>query len=138
MNFTSHIILHADDDRDDLSLVYDLFQKHATQVKVEQALNGEEVLHCLQKMQKKNTLPCLILLDINMPKMDGKTALRQIKAAKAFEAIPIVLFTTSNSDEDKAFAQKWGADLVTKPVSYQKLEAIIDEFVHRCKTTVAK
>lgn len=126
-----HIILYAEDDLDDLFIVNQAFEKH-NNLKVIHANNGNEALDILHNLKKVQTLPCLIILDINMPVVDGKEALKKIKSSDNFSNIPVVLFSTSSSRIDNEFAQQWGAELITKPVVYKDVEKLAYEFVKRC------
>ena len=138
MKSPSYTILHADDDVDDLLLVSDLFHKHVDQVIIQHVTDGMQALRKLEQMKQSNTLPCLIILDINMPKLNGKETLLHIKKNEALKQIPVVLFTTSNSEMDKAFARKYEADLITKPISLEKMEGVISDFVRRCQLEVER
>lgn len=80
---TSYTILYVDDDNDDLSIISEAFEKY-TDLRVVQANNGVEALQVLKHMAYKNVLPCLIILDINMPVMDGKQTLSQIKKTEEY------------------------------------------------------
>jgi CheY-like chemotaxis protein len=86
--------------------------------------NGEEALAYLQ--EPGNHKPCLILLDLNMPKMNGVELLRTIKADKVLRKIPVVVLTTSKSEKDIAEIFENGvAGYVVKPADYKKfVEAI--------------
>ena len=76
-------------------------------------------------------LPSLLLLDLNMPKKDGRQALREIKADPSLEKLRIVIWTTSDLEEDRALCLGAGADdYVTKPNSY---EALIEEVRSLCR-----
>ena len=86
----------------------------------------------------KGIEPCLIILDINMPVMDGRQALSHIKCTEDYKDIPIVVFTTSNSTLDKSFALKWNADFITKPLQVRDLEALAQDFAKRCRENVLK
>lgn len=81
------------------------------------AVNGEEGLQLLEEGKR----PCLILLDINMPKMNGIEFLRAIKTDERFNHIPVVVMTTSREDEDKIQSFRLGvAGYMIKPMSYIK------------------
>jgi CheY-like chemotaxis protein len=67
--------------------------------------NGQEVMDYLQNAGQKATYPSLIILDINMPIMDGKETLSRIKQSEEFNDIPLVIFTTSNSELDKLYCR---------------------------------
>src|SRR5688500_2314997 len=98
-----HSILYAEDDPDDLFIVQQAFQVYDDAIDVIQAENGLQALGYLAKLDGK-ALPCLIILDINMPVMDGRETLIRLKNDEAYKDIPVVLFTTSSSNLDKDFA----------------------------------
>lgn len=134
----SYTILYVDDDHDDLMLIADAFERYTDYLKVVHAHNGLEGLSMLKKMQDNESLPCLVIIDINMPKMDGKEMLRTIRSNKDFQNLPVILFSTSNSEKDKDFAESLDADFITKPVSFPNLESLIAEFVSKCQFEAAK
>ena len=102
------------------------------------ASNGFDALDQLNKLAGQNITPCLIILDINMPGMDGREALIRIRQSGDYDKIPIVVFTTSSNQADQAFARKWGADFITKPLVYEELERLAKEFVDRCSIEIAR
>ena len=78
-------------------------------------------------------MPCLIILDINMPVMDGKVTLSKIKSLDKYRDIPVVMFSTSSSSAEKLYAQNMGADFITKPITYSDMESLVNQFAKRCK-----
>lgn len=133
-----HTIFYAEDDLDDLFIVKQAFQTHDNAIKIVHANNGIEALDMLQTLHLSNTLPCLILLDINMPGMDGRETLMRIKQQPWSKDIPAVMFSTSSSHLDKEFALKWNARFFTKPLVYSEMEKMVDTFVALCThSTVA-
>lgn len=132
-----HTILYAEDDPDDLSMVKEAFQQH-DHIEVVHAPNGQDALHSLKLMSAKGYLPCLVILDINMPVMDGKQALNHIRSDEELKDVSVVLFSTSNSIADKKFAELHKAELVTKPLNYSDLDTITKEFVDRCNFEINK
>lgn len=137
-NATKHIILYAEDDRDDLDLVKDAFSRFNSEIELLHGFDGREALQLLHKLVANNTPPCLIILDINMPGMDGRQALIQIKQSEKTRNIPVVMFTTSNSRLDKDFAVKWGADFITKPLRFSEVVNLADDFIRRCSINISK
>src|SRR6478609_4637879 len=101
----SYTILYMDDDHDDLQLISEAFLKYTEKLTIVHAYNGKEGLQILLKMMKNHELPCLVIIDINMPIMDGKETLAQIKSYKELNEMPIVMFSTSQNQEDYEFAQ---------------------------------
>jgi CheY-like chemotaxis protein len=133
----AHTILYAEDDHDDLFMVKLAFEKYEESVNLLHAHDGYEALEQLKKAFLNKTSPCLIILDINMPGMDGREALVNIKQTEIYKDIPVVLFTTSSSDGDKAFAQKWGAEFITKPLIFSELQKLAETFLHLCTSSVS-
>src|SRR5215216_3419919 len=134
---SKHTILYAEDDLDDLFMVREAFEQH-DHIEVVHAPNGLEALHTLHTMQANGFLPCLVILDINMPVMDGKETLIKVRSNERIKKVPIVLFSTSNSAVDRSFAEKWEVELITKPLNYEDLEGIARQFVDRCNFEINK
>ncbi len=78
-----HTIVYAEDDWDDVQFVKDCFRKYNEQIELIHASNGSEALAALHDMHRKGESPCLIILDINMPLMDGRQTLVKIKGDPA-------------------------------------------------------
>jgi DNA-binding response OmpR family regulator len=132
MSTPKHTILYAEDDLDDLFIVKEAFERLNATIELIHTINGFDTILRLESMNTSGVLPCLIILDINMPGMDGKEALMRIKQSDTFKTIPTVLFTTSSSEMDKSFARKWGADFITKPLMYNELEELARTFIRLC------
>ena len=126
-----HTIIYAEDDADDLYMVKKAFEHHG-HIDILHAINGMEALELLQNMLGQNTKPSLVILDINMPKLDGRETLVRMKKNEVTKDIPVILFSTSSSNGDKLFGEQWGAELFTKPLHYKDLEQIADTFLQRC------
>lgn len=128
-----HTIFYAEDDLDDLFIVKQAFQTYDGDIKLMHANNGLEALETLQSLEDQDSLPCLILLDINMPGMDGRETLIRIKQDERLKDIPAAMFSTSSSSLDKEFAAKWNAKFFTKPLVYAEMEKMVDMFVAICR-----
>lgn len=137
MTVDKHIILYAEDDLDDLFLVKQAFEKH-DHIHVVHAPDGRKALNTLEEMVSNNFLPCLVILDINMPVMNGKEALQAIRDHPTLNRLPVILFSTSNSPTDISFARSLNADLITKPIEYADLEHIATQFVEQCNFEINK
>ncbi|MFN2438624.1 MAG: response regulator [Chitinophagaceae bacterium] len=133
-----NIVLYADDDIDDLQLAQDAFLQYADNVKVVTVKDGVEALSYLKNLAEFDPIPCLIILDINMPRMSGKEALLSIRQMKRFESVPIILFTTSNQPHDKEFAHRHKAGFITKPIDARQMSVITDSFIEHCTEEVKK
>ncbi|MFL5788917.1 MAG: response regulator [Flavisolibacter sp.] len=128
-NFT---IVYAEDDPDDVLLVKQAFEKYNKNISVIHKTNGDDLMNYLKGIKDKSSFPCLIILDINMPGVDGREALLRIRNSDVLKNIPVVLFTTSSSAKDKSFAYTWGAEFITKPLIYSELEDLAHMFINIC------
>jgi CheY-like chemotaxis protein len=121
------VVLMADDDEDDLLLVKDAFRAAGIPVELRSVLDGEELLEYLFRRNKYEDSflspePSLILLDLNMPKKDGREVLAEIKAHPILRQIPVVVLTTSREALDIKRCYEMGASsYVTKPNSFNAL-----------------
>ena len=117
-------VLLVEDDTIDAMTVQRAFKDLKVTNPLRHSLNGEEALAYLS--QATNERPCAILLDLNMPKMNGLEFLRAVKADPELKRIPVIVLTTSNEERDIS-ASFWqsAAGYIVKPVDYQKfVEAI--------------
>lgn len=121
---TDRPILIIDDDLVDAMTIKRAFKDINVPNRIDLVGNGEEALEFLRNDQ--NERPCLIFLDLNMPKMSGIEFLRIIKKDEALKMIPIVVLTTSKDEHDKLDSFKLGvAGYMVKPVDYQKFIDVI-------------
>lgn len=135
---TSYTILYVDDDIDDLQLISDAFEKYTDHLRVIHASNGREGLRTLDKMCKETSLPCLVIIDINMPVMDGKEMLEKIRTQPQYRGLPVIIFSTSQSERDRKFAENFDAQFISKPSRYDELKSLVDQFVNKCRFEVMK
>ena len=111
-------VLIVDDDPDDRQLIKDALEECTTSVAAVELPDGSDVMNYLNGCPP-HKLPDLVLLDLNMPIMNGFDALKEIRLNKKFSEIPVYIFTTSTTLEDKQHAMKLGAtDFITKPHHY--------------------
>ena len=125
-------ILWADDDADDLLMMREILMKNGQHFELVEVRNGREALDYLNKARIKGKLPCLVILDINMPILDGKKTLSIIKEDKELNALPVVMFTTSNSELDRMYCQKFNTRMITKPPDFQTLQSTVLEMLQFC------
>jgi CheY-like chemotaxis protein len=138
MKNAEYIIVLADDDLDDQAIIKEIFLIHTDSITIFNVQDGEETIRLLQRLEKKGTYPCLIILDINMPRMDGRETLLHLKRQEAFKDIPVVLFSTSQEESDKKFAWKHGATYITKPFTYKNMEEVVKGFINQCQVEGAR
>lgn len=123
-------ILIADDDADDRLMIRDALEENRLANDVRFVENGEELMEYLTRQGKYRNLesspkPGLILLDLNMPKKDGREALREIKSHPELRGIPVVVLTTSKAEEDIYRTYNLGVNsFITKPVTFESLVTI--------------
>jgi CheY-like chemotaxis protein len=84
-----HTILYVEDDLDDLFIVQQAFENYNDTITVVHAHNGFMALEYLNNLYELNALPCLVILDMNMPGMDGRETLIRIKQSELFKEIPV-------------------------------------------------
>ena len=133
-----NIVLYADDDSDDLELVQDSFSLYSKNVEVVTMRDGSQALSYLNRLSDDDPLPCLIILDINMPVINGKEVLKNLRDLPRFETVPVVLFTTSSLPQDEKFAKKYNAGFVTKPLDVSQMEVITELFIDHCADVIRK
>ncbi len=132
-NQRSIILLIADDDPDDCQMIRDAFEENRLANDLHFVSDGEELMDYLHRRGKfkddaKALLPGLILLDLNMPKKDGREALKEIKSDPHLRRIPVVVLTTSKAEEDIFRTYHLGVNsFITKPVSFESLVNISRE-----------
>jgi CheY-like chemotaxis protein len=117
-------ILMADDDEDDREATRKAFERHRLANDFATVVDGEELMAYLRREPpyERAPRPGLILLDLNMPRKDGREALREIKADPALRPIPVVVLTTSSEEEEIARSYDLGANsYITKPVNFEGL-----------------
>jgi CheY-like chemotaxis protein len=120
-------ILLADDDEEDRMLAIDALAESRLSNTIHCVTDGEDLMDYLLRRGKyippaEAPRPGLILLDLNMPKKDGREALREIKADPQLRQIPVVVMTTSSAHEDVAHSYDSGASsFISKPVTFEGL-----------------
>jgi len=125
-------ILCVDDDIDDLLFLREAIAAQGHHFTIEEASNGREALDYLQQAAEKNALPCLVIMDINMPKMNGRETIRKIRENKALEHLPVVVFTTSSQATDQEYFESLGIQFYSKPFDYRLFRSRIAELLHYC------
>ncbi len=123
-------ILIADDDEDDRFLAEEALQESRLANALQFVEDGEELMEYLQRRGRYEgstaPRPGLILLDLNMPRKDGREALREIKSDPELRSIPVVVLTTSKAEEDILRTYDLGVNsFITKPVTFDGLVDIM-------------
>jgi CheY-like chemotaxis protein len=124
-------ILMAEDDPDDRLMTRDAFAECRLHNPLQFVEDGEQLMDYLRRRgryadEAAFPMPGLVLLDLNMPRKDGREALREIKADPELRKIPVVILTTSRAEEDVARSYRDGANsFITKPVSFGALIEVV-------------
>jgi len=126
-------ILYIDDDPDDLMIFGESISSLYPGICILKAQSGEEGINILNMLEKENRpYPSLVMLDLNMPKMNGRQTLEYIRSKQKWEDIPVVIFTTCSSVSDIEFCKNYNTDCVTKPMSYKYLNQTIQQLFTYC------
>jgi two-component system response regulator len=125
-------ILIAEDDADDRFLLQTAFDENGFTDSLEFVENGIELIEYLSGISQKKILdaqyPGFILLDLNMPKKDGREVLKEIKQHPELKKIPVIIFTTTKNENEIRRCYELGANTyVVKPVSFDGLVKVIQE-----------
>jgi CheY-like chemotaxis protein len=130
-NRRSITILLADDDADDRMMASDALEESRLANDLRCVEDGEELMDYLHRRGKYASpndapRPGLILLDLNMPRKDGREALKEIKAEPELRSIPVIVLTTSKAEEDIYRTYDLGVNsFITKPVNFESLVAVM-------------
>jgi CheY-like chemotaxis protein len=135
-NRKSITILMAEDDDDDFFLTKKALGESRLINDLHRVRDGEELLDYLRRHgayadAKAFPMPLVILLDLNMPRKDGREALKEIKSDPQLRKIPVIVLTTSKSEEDVVRAYDLGVNsFIRKPVSFEALVDIMKTLNH--------
>lgn len=125
-------VLCIDDDLDDLMFIREAILSFNPVLEIIEVPDGKAGLDYLSDCKMNEMLPCLIIMDINMPRMDGKKTMNLIRKDDMLSAIPLVVFTTSSNAEDRKYFEDLGVTYFTKPSHYnsflKKVKEIVMEF----------
>jgi CheY-like chemotaxis protein len=121
-------ILLIEDDIDDVDLLKDALLENDVPYQMQVIMEGDKVFNYLQTLE---TLPEIIVMDLNLPKTDGKEILLEIRSTYSFNHIPIVVLTTSSSKEDIEYCHRMGiSKFITKPATIDGWNSTIQSILH--------
>lgn len=122
------VLVMAEDDPEDQMLVRDAFKEARLANRLVMVSDGEELMDVLNRRSgyEDAPRPDMLLVDLNMPRKDGREAIAEIKADPGLRGIPIIVLTTSGSEEDIAFSYDRGVNsYIRKPVTFDKLVEMV-------------
>lgn len=124
-------ILLVDDDNDDWSFIREAMNVLTSDEVLEFVESGERALQILHEVHEQGMLPSLIVVDMNMPRMNGTQTLKRIKGDKLFSHIPVVIYSTSFNPTEQEKCRALGAqDFIKKPLSFTECIEVARLFLH--------
>jgi CheY-like chemotaxis protein len=130
----SKTILFVEDDEDDRDVLADVLQDVNPSVNAVFAENGLKALEYLSKKKEASQLPCLIVLDLNMPFLDGKETFIKIRNELQLNSVPVIIFTSSHSPTDKQLFTSQGVEYIIKPNEFANLNKVVGHMVSICNS----
>lgn len=127
------LIVCLDDDPDDRDLLMSAIKDVDSSYKVINGDNGIKGMYILEQLKQIGQIPCLIILDLNMPLMDGEQTLAEIKKDADLNDIPVVIFTTSAMEKNNAFFASQNVPVVIKPIKYGSIVEQVRELLSYCQ-----
>lgn len=125
----SSAILIVDDDKEDQFILEQYFTDIGISSDVKYIDNGEVAIDFLESMPDEENLPRLIVLDLNMPVLNGTQTLLYLKRTVRYKNIPIIIFSTSENEDERRKCMSYGAvDYLVKPMTWSEGEAIARKF----------
>lgn len=123
-------ILLADDDAEDRAILKEAIEDISSETALHVAGNGEELLNLLDHEYNKGNLAALIILDLNMPRLNGTQTLSRLKSNHLYKDIPVVIYSTSVNPLEKEKCMLLGAhSYITKPISYKESMETAEKFL---------
>jgi CheY-like chemotaxis protein len=123
------VILYAEDDYDDFESVKEAMDQITHHFSLIHAQNG---LEAIKYLESEHEQPGLIVIDLNMPIMDGKEMLAWLKNEEKFKSIPVMVFTTSSREEDIKLCQSHSCTFFRKPTLYRDLLHVVQKMLEMC------
>ena len=127
-------VLYADDDAEDRETIIDMMKAIRGDLQIVCVDNGLAVIEFLDNLKPGEVFPCFVVLDINMPVMNGLEVLSFLKNHPLYAQIPVVIYTTSNDSNDRMTASALRSDdFITKPFKLSELEKLAQKFADMCE-----
>ena len=131
---TARSVLYIDDDHDDIEIITAALRQADPNLHIQIAENGMAALEYLyDAKENEKPLPGLIILDINMPYLDGAATFEKIRQDPFLNNLPLFIFTSSENPNDAAFFKAKGVELLHKPHNISNIHAIVSQMLQACK-----
>ncbi len=123
-------ILFVDDDEEDHLIMFEYFKELGRERQLKFIRNGLAAIHFLEAIPDGDALPRLIVMDLNMPMLNGKETLHQLKNNKRFLSIPVVIFSTAQVEYERRRCLNLGAEeYMVKPTTYVDGLGVVQKFI---------
>ena len=119
--------LYVDDDEDDIVLLKDMLELSDSHSNFVSVKNGFEAIQFLQGIKKGHPFPSLILMDIQMPRLNGKETLELLKSDDLYCLIPVLMFAASPDNEFSGYFSKMQTDVIPKPANFKSWKKTIEK-----------
>lgn len=120
--------LYAEDDDDDLDIMKEMVDRQKMPHQLVCVRNGFALIEHLQCIEQKASYPCLIILDMRMPRLNGLETLELLRTDDMYRLIPVVIFSSRVSETDKERCRTLGAEVLLKPLTYTEWREVFDHF----------
>ena len=128
MQFEQTTILYIDDDQDDLLIFEESVNTLYPDVTLYKAQSSEAGIDILNQLEsERKPFPSLIMIDMNMPKMNGRETLQHIRSHEKWNEIPVAIFTTSANQDDIEFCKNFGSACITKPMNFSDFSVTLQK-----------
>lgn len=118
--------LYAEDDEDDIDIMKEMVNRQQLPNKLVCVNNGFDLLEHLQQVQQEAPYPCLIILDMRLPKLNGIETLELLRTDDLYRLIPVVIFSSKLSEIEKERCRTLGAEVLLKPLTYTDWQDVFD------------
>jgi CheY-like chemotaxis protein len=126
-------ILYIDDDQDDLLIFEESVNTLFPDITLFKAQSSEAGIRILDQLEsERRPFPSLIMIDMNMPKMNGRETLQHIRSQDKWQDIPVAIFTTSANTEDIEFCRHYGSACITKPMNFSDFSVALQKLFAHC------
>jgi len=125
-------VLYVEDEENDAFLLQMGFQRAGVEHPLKVVRDGQEAIDYLSQTRTQHFLPCLVLLDLNLPRMSGLEVLEWLRQRPPFRDLPVVIFTSSEHQSDRTRARELGADdYVVKPSQVHRVTELVQKLNER-------
>lgn len=118
--------LYAEDDEDDIDILQEMLYKQPTPSRMVSVSNGFALLDYLQHVSRQEAYPCLIILDMQLPKLNGMQTLELLRTDDLYRLIPVVIFSSRLSGNEIERCEALGAEVLIKPLTYTEWLDVLD------------